>query len=480
MVKKIIFLLLFVFEVVFLNAGNIIIKGKATKFAGSELTIYKYKDYITEIKQKIGYIKIGADESFSFEFETTEIDKIILAIEDKSTWFFAEPGSVYNLTISYDEAANKSRIYDRFLSLRFSFPAPTELNQLIAKYNKKIDDFITENDIAFRQRNGSVIPLLLKFEKKTTTEFSAYSNKFLTEYVRYSLANTFLAINVSYSKNDTIKLDKTMLYLKYLHNKPVHYNSPEYVAFFKIFFNGEFKTLTLKIPGIDITKAINEQNSYAELTKALAKYPFLQNDEFKGLFIINGLREIYNDKYFKQQNILTLLNHIKENSPYNTQQKIATNVIEKLTVKKLGKGTKAPNFGLKNQTNKTISLTDFEGKYIYINFWATWSIPSQKEMKIIELLHNKYKEKIEFVSICTDNDKAKMDAFLKENPSMKWTFLHIGESRSLLQEYEVRTFPTYILIGKEGEIIEFPAPRPSSGTDRLNEENLERLFYELK
>ncbi|NCP46610.1 MAG: TlpA family protein disulfide reductase, partial [Flavobacteriales bacterium] len=115
-----------------------------------------------------------------------------------------------------------------------------------------------------------------------------------------------------------------------------------------------------------------------------------------------------------------------------------------------------------------------------INFWATWSIPSQKEMKIMEVLHKKYNSKIEFVSICTDNDKSKMTTFLKENPTMKWTFLHIGESRVLLQKYEVRTFPTYILVGKEGEIIKFPAPRPSSGTDRPNEENLERLFYELK
>ena len=231
---------------------------------------------------------------------------------------------------------------------------------------------------------------------------------------------------------------------------------------------------------MDITKAINEQNSVEALSKALSKYPFLENEEFKNLFMINGLREIYNDKYFTQKNIISILENIKTNSIYPEQQKIAANVIEKLTIKKLAKGSKAPDFELLTNSNKKIALADFSGKYVYINFWATWSIPSQKEMKIMEVLHKKYNSKIEFVSICTDNDKSKMTTFLKENPTMKWTFLHIGESRVLLQKYEVRTFPTYILVGKEGEIIKFPAPRPSSGTDRPNEENLERLFYELK
>lgn len=478
--KKLSFSLLFTLLVVYLNASTVVIKGNAKKFAESELIIYKTKDYFSEVKEKIGYIKIKADESFSFEFETTEIEKIELAIEDKSTWFFIEPGGVYNLTLSYDEELNKSRIYDRFLSLRFSFPAPTELNQLIAKYNRKMDDFITENEVAFRKRDGSVAPFLAEFEKKTAAEFSSYKNNFVTNYVRYSIANTFNAIDISYNKRDSVKFDKATLYLNYLHKKPVLYSSPEYVQYFKTFFSGEFKRLTLKISGLDITKAINEQNSFTALANALSKYSFLQDEEFKQLFIINGLKEIYNDKYFKQENILSLLNYIKEKSPYLAQQKIAANIIEKLTIKKLSIETQAPHFELKNKNNETFTLSNFSEKYVYLNFWASWSIPSLKEMKIIEILHEKYKSKIEFISICTDNDKSKMIAFLKENPTMNWTFLHIGDSRSLLQEYEVRTFPTYVLIGKKGEIIRFPAPRPSSGTDRPNEENLERIFYELK
>lgn len=480
MLKNTILLYFFCVVSTFTFAASSVIKGNAKKFSGNELTVYQFKDYLTEVKEKIGFTKINSDGSFNFEFETDKIEKIELTIEDKSTWFFIEPGGVYNIILDYDEELNKSRIYDRLLSLRFSFPAPTELNQLIAKFNRKYDEFIDKNETIFLKRDGSIAPLINDFEKKITAEFNIYKNTFVSDYITFTIANTFNSIDISYTKRDSVTFDKASIYLKYLHNKPVKYNNPEYLKFYKDFFKGELKRLTLKISGMDITKAINEQNSFAALSKALGKYPFLENNEFKSLFIINGLREIYNDKYFTQNNIIALLEHIKTNSTYPEQQQIAANVIEKLTIKKLAKGSQAPKFELLSNTNNKISLADFTGKYVYLNFWTTWSIPSQKEMKIMEVLHKKYNSKIEFISICTDNEKSKMTTFLKENPTMSWTFLHIGDSRVLLQDYEVRTFPTYILIGKEGEIIKFPAPRPSSGTDRPNEENLERLFYELK
>ncbi|MBW6482082.1 MAG: TlpA family protein disulfide reductase [Vicingaceae bacterium] len=480
MLKKTILIYFFCVVSSLTFAGNSVIKGNAKKFSGNELTVYQFKDYLTEVKEKIGFTKINTDGSFNFEFETNQIEKIELTIEDKSTWFFIEPGGVYNLILDYDEELNKSRIYDRLLSLRFSFPAPTELNQLIAKFNRKYDEFIDKNETTFLKRDGSIAPLINDFEKKITAEFNTYKNTFVSDYITYSIASIFNSIDISYTKRDSVTFDKASIYLKYLHNKPIKYNNPEYLNFYKNFFKGELKNLTLKISGMDITKAINEQNSVEALSKALSKYPFLENEAFKSLFMINGLREIYNDKYFTQKNILSILENIKTNSIYPEQQKIAANVIEKLTIKKLAKGSKAPDFELLTDASKKITLADFAGKYVYINFWTTWSIPSLKEMKIMEVLHKKYNSKIEFISICTDNDKSKMTTFLKENPTMKWTFLHIGESRVLLQKYEVKTFPTYILVGKEGEIIKFPAPRPSSGTDRPNEENLERLFYELK
>ena len=100
-------------------------------------------------------------------------------------------------------------------------------------------------------------------------------------------------------------------------------------------------------------------------------------------------------------------------------------------------------------------------------------------MKILETLHKKYKNKVEFISVCADNDYKKMTTFLQKNSDYNWTFLHIGNDKKLLEEYNVVTFPIYILIDENMKILKAPAPRPGGTTERATEENIDQVLFEL-
>jgi thiol-disulfide isomerase/thioredoxin len=463
-------------------ASNTVIKGNSKLFKGNEISFYTYSDYISNQKIKLGYTNIDQNGAYSFDFEATEVKKLFLKIEDKTTWFFAKPGEIYNIDISYNEDFNKGRIYDKELSLFFNFPVPTELNQQIKKFNQQFDDFIADNEILLKKRDRSVEPKLAAFKIKMLKEAESANSDFVKTFIKYSIASTENSLDVSYKKNTAGKNSlntKANLYLEYLDNKPIAYLNPEYIGFFKAFFKNELKKLTLQLSGTDINAAINDNNSYTALSKALSKYPFLQNDEFKNLFILNGLLEISKDKYFTQKNILSILTEIKNNSKYPEQKIIAQNIIEKITEKKFGPGSIAPNFSLKDKNNELIDLEKFKGKPIYINFWTTWSIPSQKEMKILETLHKKYKNKVEFISICADNDYKKMTTFLLKNTAYQWTFLHIGNDKKILEKYNIVTYPIYILIDENLKILKAPAPRPGGTAERATEENIDQDLYEL-
>ena len=67
----------------------------------------------------------------------------------------------------------------------------------------------------------------------------------------------------------------------------------------------------------------------------------------------------------------------------------------------------APEFQLKNEKGEIVSLRDFQGKYVYIDFWATWCVPCIKEMTIMPALQEKYGPVIEFVSISIDAKEGK-------------------------------------------------------------------------
>ncbi|PCJ25148.1 MAG: hypothetical protein COA97_08350 [Flavobacteriales bacterium] len=472
--------LLFVFFVSTLSANKTVVKGIASAFKGKELILYTYSDYISQKKTEIGFTTINKNGSYSLEFDINQTKKVFVKIEDKTTSFFVKPGEVYNINLTYSKELNKGRIYDKQLSLMFNFPVPTELNHQIGKFNQKFDAFIRDNRVLFEKRNHSIEPKLKAFKIKMLKETEHSNTKFVKNYINYSIALTQNSLDVSYKLVDSKNSQniKANLYLEYLNKKPILYNNPEYIKFYKAFFKGEFKKESLKVKGFDISKSINDKASYIALSKALEKYPYLINDEFKNLFMLNGLLEISKDKYFTKVNIVKILNEIKSASQYLEHREIAANIIDRITRKEFGVGSTAPTFKLKNKNNELLSLNSFKGKPIYINFWTNWSIPSLKEMKIMQVLHKKYKNKIHFISICADNDFDKMTTFLSKN-DYKWTFLHIGKNKKVLSNYKVVTFPTYILVDDNLKIVKAPAGRPGGTAERATEDNIEKDFYEL-
>tara|TARA_B100000809_G_scaffold80984_1_gene79276 strand:+ start:792 stop:2255 length:1464 start_codon:yes stop_codon:yes gene_type:complete len=480
---QLLFILSFLFFTSGLIASTTIVKGNASHFKGKELELFTYSDYITLKKQDIGFTTIKSNGAFIFNFETSEVKKVYVKIEDKTTSFFVQPGEVYNLNLSYSNEMNKGRIYDKQLSLNFSFPVPTELNQQIGKFNGKYDAFIAENRALFEKRNHSIEVKLKAFQIKMLKEFEGATSTFITDYINYSIASTQNSLDVSYKKTDIKKGNniKAKLYLAYLDEKQISYTNPEYISFFKAFFRGEFKTLSTEVQGFDISRAINDEASYAALSRALnkEKYAFLFNEEFKNLFMLNGLLEVSRGKYFTKKNIISILNEVKATSKYPKHKIIAANIIDKMNKKKFGAGSTARGFELKNKDNESISLNSFKGKPVYINFWTNWSIPSQKEMKIMQLLYKKYKGKIEFISICADNDFSKMTNFLSKNEGYNWSFLHIGKDKKILSNYGVATFPTYILIDENLKVVKFPAGRPGGTAERATEANIDKDIYEL-
>lgn len=480
MKKGILLILLVVF---YLNsfALDVVIKGKASGFAGKEITIYTFKEYITNTKTKVGFTNIDANNNFSFEFNIDNIQEIALVIEDKTAKMIAAPGNVYNIKLNYDPELNKGRIYDKVLSLNFSFPAPTEINQQIISFNKEYDTFFEENYELFVRRDRVVEPKIKAFKQQILKPNKNYT-PFVKNYITYAIGTLENSMDVSYKKSTVGKNSentKAKIYLNYLHNKPILYHNKEYFNLFTNFFEGELKELTLEVKGLPIIRVINDKPSYITLSKELSKYPFLEKKEFRDLFMIFGLNELTSDKYFNQNNILTILEELATTTNNSNTKLIAENVISNITKKPLAKGSIAPAFTLKDSKNNDVSLSNFKGKHIYINFWTSWSLPSLKEMKIMAMLHKKYGEKVKFISICADNDISQLKQVLNKNSNYSWTFLHVGNSK-IIEKYQVKTFPTYVLLDKELKVVQFPAARPGGKAERNTEFDLEKYFYNLK
>jgi thiol-disulfide isomerase/thioredoxin len=161
-----------------------------------------------------------------------------------------------------------------------------------------------------------------------------------------------------------------------------------------------------------------------------------------------------------------MLELLSKNASNAENKKIAANAIELL--QRYGKNQMAPAFELKNEDGMLVKLSDFKGKPIYLNFWADWSVPSLRQMSVMQKLHEKYGEDIHFISINLDEDSKKMNEFIQLK-NLKWTFLHYGNDYEVREKYDVRTVPTYFLIDAEGKFIQTNAQGPTEVERRLYE-----------
>ena len=130
------------------------------------------------------------------------------------------------------------------------------------------------------------------------------------------------------------------------------------------------------------------------------------------------------------------------------------------------KGADSPKFNYPDTNGKNVSLDDFKGKYVYVDVWATWCGPCKGEIPFLKKLDKEYKDKkIVFVSLSIDEMKNK-DKWLKmvkdENLQGVQIMADKAWNSDFVKAYNIRGIPRFILIDKEGKILNDNAPRPSN------------------
>ncbi|RYD75312.1 MAG: TlpA family protein disulfide reductase, partial [Sphingobacteriales bacterium] len=131
--------------------------------------------------------------------------------------------------------------------------------------------------------------------------------------------------------------------------------------------------------------------------------------------------------------------------------------------KLLSEGAVAPHFDLKDTSGKAVSLADFKGKIVYMDFWASWCGPCMQEAPFAVKLQEKFAGKeVVFLYSSTDEDSEAWKNAIRNKKLQNGVHLISKASAENVQEkYDVNGIPSYFLIGRDGKIINSNASRPS-------------------
>jgi thiol-disulfide isomerase/thioredoxin len=432
----------------FILIAQVKIEVKIPDYSEQAVSIFENEDYYTQKETLLQQANTAKNGKISFSLNLNEIKKITIKTNQTRAYFYAEPDSNYNIELGLpDTNAIQTIGLENPVSVNFIHKNEAELNAKIIYFENLLAAFYANNNIYFAKPR-ILQKELLNFRNAIKKEFPNPALFFKT-YIEYSLAPIEEAcfLNHQYQFN------------KYFSGQ-INYKHPMYMNYFSSFYKQYLKKISLKPVGADISFAINELHSYDDAMKSILKADtLLKNDTLRELILLTGLREWYYLKDNNRNHISLLMNYIvlKGLSPQN--RIIAKNLLEEMSV--LETGTAAPELILNHPKYK--SIADLKGNYVYINFWANWNVESLQELKYIQKLAQKYGHRVVFISVSTGENVEEEKKYFLAN-KLNWILIH-DESKSIRNEYKVKSIPYYILIDTEGDIIKGNAPAPSKNMD---------------
>ncbi len=111
------------------------------------------------------------------------------------------------------------------------------------------------------------------------------------------------------------------------------------------------------------------------------------------------------------------------------------------------------DFTLMDLDKNEVSLSDFQGKIVILNFWATWCPPCREEIPDFIEVNNLYKDKnVQLIGVSIDTDMKALDDFIKEF-GINYPTLIDGTVDTISPKWGVRAIPTTFILDKNGGLI---------------------------
>jgi len=443
-------LVLFLFTSLFSVSQQVSLTGKAAYAPNELVRVIIYDDQFSSIEKTIASTTTDAFGVFSLEFAVEETDFAFLAVGLKKGEFYLKPSSSYVFNVVQDTSTPGS-IFDE-IPLQFVLNANDDgLNDAIGRFNENYNRFVYEN--ANRIYKGRDQKLITNFGDAALEQSADINDAYFSDYVRYTMASLEWVSS---------RMSSEEIISNYFINNEILYHNIQYTDFFAEFFkaylgNNQFFSYDA------VNEAINHSNTYSTFDKLLQQDTLLVKDpQIRELAATQILARRYFNPDVSQKKVIAIFTDLRKNSEYPEIRKVSLNYVKKLQY--LNYGTPAPGFTLKDQAGELVNLQQFEGKYVMLDFVKDDCQMCLSQFQSINEIIEPVKSKWQVLTIVYGQNYNEVVDFASER-SYYWPILNLEKNILLLEKYNVRTYPTYVLINPDGSIAMATAPMPDEMLD---------------
>ncbi|MCX6224884.1 MAG: TlpA disulfide reductase family protein [Bacteroidia bacterium] len=426
------------------------ITGKASNYDAKEL-------YMTLDGPK-DTIRLNADGTFSKEIAVSRPIDGTLQGDKLFLYLYLEPGK--NLTIDFDAKAFDTSVgfggdlglpveylHDKTLG---SSALYQKLNEMYKSPNtptdfKRVRDSLSQVEIAF----------LVKFKNDNPGLADAFFNREM-KVLEYSVYYDLYNYPTMAGYYDTTHQEIPSGWFAFMDKLNLDDPALVEISDIKAFISGYVQQEAMKRANIPQLKSWGNP----ALEKAMVAFV---NEKFKSPEIYSVIVYDKLKQYIDSEGTTGIEDLVTEYLAKSTNEKYKASIKEmsdKWAV--LAPGQPAPAFTLLDINGDNVSLTDFKGKYVFIDFWATWCGPCRAEIPAYKQLVAGYKGRnIVFISMSVDKDKAAWEKMVRAD-NFEWVQLHDPQTIKANKKYLVMYIPTFTLIDPDGKIVNARCPRPSN------------------